>query len=259
MTHDIDSYEAYQGRWRNLALTREDGVLQMRLHTDGGPLLWGAREGSVHDQLGRALRVIARDRGNRVLLLTGSGGAFCAGMNMAELPPPEEANPWMRLMREGQELLMALVDLDIPVIAAVDGPALIHAELAAMSDIVLASNSAVFADVAHILGSVVPGDGAHVIWPMLLGPNRGRYFLLTGQHIAANEALALGIVNEVLAADALMPRAWVLARQLASLPQATSRYSRIAMMQPFKRALLDGLGHGLALEGLALAAMRHAG
>jgi enoyl-CoA hydratase/carnithine racemase len=255
MKSNKSGFEGYKNSWRNLALTREDGVLQMRLHTDDGPLLWGAREGSVHDQIGEALREINRDRGNRVLILTGSGDAFCAGMNMQEMPPPEETDAWLRLMREGTELLMALVDLEIPVIAAVNGPALIHAELAVLSDIVLASESAVFADSPHIPYGVVPGDGAHVVWPMLLGPNRGRYFLLTGQQIAAAEALTLGIVGEVLAHDALLPRAWTLARQLVALPEATSRYSRIALMQPFKRAMLNGLGHGLALEGLALAAL----
>jgi enoyl-CoA hydratase/carnithine racemase len=246
--------DTYRDQWPNLRLQHADGVLQMTLHSDGAPLLWGAREGSVHDQLGRALREIARDRSQRVLILTGAGDAFCAGMNMQDLPPAEETDAWQRLMREGHELLMALVDLDIPVVGAVNGPALIHAELAVLSDIVLASQTAVFADVAHILGGVVPGDGAHVVWPMLLGPNRGRYFLLTGQQIPAAQARELGIVSEVLAPDELMPRAWALARQLAALPPATSRYSRIALMQPFRRALQDGLSHGLALEGLALAA-----
>ena len=239
--------------WRNIRLERAEGVLTLTLHTDGGPLLWGARPGSVHDQLGRVFREIARDRNNRVLILTGSGDAFCAGMDLQDLPGAEEPDAWLRLMREGQELLMALVDLDIPVIGAVNGPAMIHAELAVLSDIVLAAEHAVFADVAHIQGGVVPGDGAHVVWPMLLGPNRGRYFLLTGQRIEAQEALTLGIVNEVLPRDALLARANALARQLAALPPATSRFSRIALMQPFKRALLDGLSHGLALEGLALA------
>ena len=255
MSRTADLFEDYRGRWRNIHLERVDGILTLTLHTNGGPLLWGARAGSVHDQLGRALREIARDRDNRVLLLTGSGDAFCAGMDLQDLPGPEEPDAWLRLMREGQELLMALVDLEIPVIAAVNGPALIHAELAVLSDIVLASENAAFADVAHILGGVVPGDGAHVVWPLLLGPNRGRYFLLTGQQIGAQEALALGIVNEVLSGAALLPRAQALARQLAALPPATSRFSRIALMQPIKRALLDGLGHGLALEGLALASM----
>ena len=245
-------FEDYKDRWRNIRLQRDDGVLLMTLHSDGSSLRWGALAGSVHDQLGPAWREIGRDPDNRVLILTGAGDAFCAGMNRQELPTLEEANAWLRIMREGQELMMALVDLEIPVIAAVNGPALIHAQIPAMSDIVLASERAVFADAAHIPGGVVPGDGAHDIWPMLLGQNRGRYFLLTGQHIDAREAHALGIVAEVLAPEALLPRARTLGRQLAGLPQATSRYSRIALMQPFKRALLDGLGHGLALEGLAL-------
>ena len=87
-------------------------------------------------------------------------------------------------------------------------------------------------------------------WPMLLGANRGRYFLLTGQRIDAQQALELGVVSEVLAPDALLPRAHELARKLARQPATTLRYTRDAVTHPIKRALLDNLAYGLALEGM---------
>jgi enoyl-CoA hydratase/carnithine racemase len=96
----------------------------------------------------------------------------------------------------------------------------------------------------------VPGDGVHIIWPLLLGPNRGRYFLLTGQRLSAEEARAHGVVSEILSAADLMPRARELAAQLARQPDTTLRYTREAVTQPLKRALLSELGFGLALEGL---------
>lgn len=254
----MSRFADYQHRWpANIQLERDAaGVVTLTLHTRGGPLLWGAKPGSIHDTFSQAMRELARDAENRVLLLTGSGEAFCAGMAMDELPGPEEPNAWLRLMREGQELLTSLLDLDIPVVAAVNGPALVHAELAVLSDIVLASQTAVFADVAHTLGGVVPGDGVQVVWPLLLGPNRGRHFLLTGQHIGADEAKQLGVVAEVLPPAELLPRARAVAAQLAALPQATTRYSRLTLIQPIKRAMLDGLNHGLALEGLSIAALQ---
>ena len=77
-------------------------------------------------------------------------------------------------------------------IAAVNGPALIHAELAVLCDIVIASENAEFQDAPHFPNGVVPGDGVHVVWPLVLGANRGRYFLLTGQKLRAKQALDSG-------------------------------------------------------------------
>src|ERR1700729_1709504 len=103
-----------------------------------------------------------------------------------------------KIYLEGKRLLDNLLNIDVPVIGAVNGPARIHAELAVLSDIVLAAETAVFQDAAHMPNGVVPGDGVHVVWPLLLGPNRGRYFLLTGQRLSADEAQAAGVVSEVL-------------------------------------------------------------
>lgn len=131
---------------------------------------------------------------------------------------------WDVIYREGRSLLNNLLAIEVPVIAAVNGPAFIHAELAVLADIVLASDTAIFADKAHGIAGVVPGDGVHTIWPMLLGPNRGRYFLLTGQEIGAQEALTLGIVGDVLAPERLLNRAWEHARSIAARPALAMRY-----------------------------------
>ena len=87
-----------------------------------------------------------------------------------------------------------------------------------MSDVVLASETAYFQDGPHFPSGIVPGDGAHVIWPYVLGPNRGRYFLITGQELDAKTALEYGAVNEVLPAEKLLPRAWEIAEQIAAKP-----------------------------------------
>jgi enoyl-CoA hydratase/carnithine racemase len=97
----------------------------------------------------------------------------------------------------------------------------------------------------------VPGDGVQTVWPMLLGPNRGRYFLLTGQRLSAQEALRLGVVGEVLAADQLMPRARELARRLAALPRRMLRHTRTILVRDLRRRLRDEIDLGLAVEALA--------
>jgi len=101
---------------------------------------------------------------------------------------------------------------------------------------------------------MVPGDGMHIIYPLLLGLNRGRYFLLTGQTLNARQALDLGLVSEVLPRQQLVARAWELAEQLAQRPPLVLRYSRVLLTQHIKRLMHDLLGYGLALEGLGVAA-----
>ena len=127
--------------------------------------------------------------------------------------------------------------------------ALIHAELVIMSDIVLAAEHAVVADLAHFPGGTVPGDGAHVIWPMLLGPNRARYFLMMGEQIPAAEARTLGLVGEVLPRERLLARAWEVGTMLTQKPQRVLRNTRIALIQRMKRHFQEELGYGLLLEG----------
>lgn len=101
----------------------------------------------------------------------------------------------------------------------------------------------------------MPGDGVHIVWQELLGTNRGRYFLLTGQVLDARQALEWGVVNEVLPKARLMPRAMELARQLVALPPLTRRYARTALIQRLKRLMDENIGYGLALEGLAAVEM----
>ena len=245
----------YFDRYSTIAFRREDGILEMRLHTRGGPALW-ATWGGLHRELGPAFREVAEDRDNRVVILTGTGDSFCATFDdQGEAPPPMNATTWDTIVREGSALLVNLMAIEVPVIAAVNGPAFIHAELPALADIVLASESAVFADKAHAIGGVVPGDGVQTVWPMLLGPNRGRYFLFTGQEIGAHEALSLGIVGEVLPQDRLMERAWEHARGIAARPPLAMRYARIVLTQRIREQLGRELTSGLITEGMGVLAM----
>lgn len=254
----MSSLVYYRERYNNIHFERTDGILQMTLHSKGKPLQWGALDGSIHTQLGKAFRKVADDPANRVVILTGKGDAFCTAMNPDEIPRGPAATNWHRLQREGRRMLMNLLDIEVPVIGVFNGPAHIHAELVALSDIVLASETADIADLAHFVHGVAPGDGAHVVWPMLLGPNRGRHFLLTGQRLSASEAQRLGVVAEVLPPDQVLERAWELARQLARQPTPTLQATRAALILPIKRRMLDELGYGLALEGLALIATQTA-
>lgn len=244
----------YADKYHGIKFTRDDaGVLEMTLHTRGGPALWGTSLKSLHAELGHAFRDIAGDPDNRIVIMTGTGDSFIAAMDPEEqFPEPSLGHMWPRIHEEGLALLNNLLAIPVPMIAAVNGPALIHAELAVLCDIVLAVPGAEFADLAHVPGGAVPGDGVHTVWPLLLGPNRGRYFLLTGERIGAQEARSIGVVGEVCEADALLPRAREHAARLAALPAPLLRYTRTILVKQLRQRMLDELPAGLAHEGLAM-------
>jgi enoyl-CoA hydratase/carnithine racemase len=251
---------AYFTRYAQLQMRRDaDGILEVRLHSEGGPCRFGPR---THEHMVDAFYDISRDPDTRVMIFTGTGDSWIAAFDETQAVESDDftvPRNWDRVYWEGKKVLQNLLDIDVPVIAAVNGPALVHSEYILTCDIVLASDNTVFQDLPHLSFGLVPGDGVHVLWPHVLGPVRGRYFLATQQKIGAEEALRLGVVNEVLAPDALMDRAWALARQLAALPTLTLRYMRVATAQRLKELVVREVGHGLALQGLSGAALGNPG
>jgi enoyl-CoA hydratase/carnithine racemase len=241
------SFDEYANRYRHVLMQRRDGILLAQLHTDGGPLVWGD---GPHTELGYAFEDIGRDPQNRVVILTGTGDEFIARIDTSWVGAMTPAK-WDKIYQHGKRLLDNLLDIEVPVIAVVNGPATVHAELAVLADIVLASDTAVFRDAPHFRFGTVPGDGVHVVWPMLLGPNRGRYFLLTGQRLSAHEAKDLGVVSEVHEPAAVLDRAWSIAADLARQPDTCLRYTRVALTRVIRHLMADHVGYGLALEGLA--------
>jgi hypothetical protein len=99
----------------------------------------------------------------------------------------------------------------------------------------------------------VPGDGVNLLWPEVIGSIRGRYFLLTRQILDAQTAQEWGVVNEIVPRDQLLARAHEIARSIAELPPLTSSYTRTALTQRLRRVIDEGIGCGLALEGISAA------
>jgi enoyl-CoA hydratase/carnithine racemase len=248
----MTSLADYENKYKTIVFRREDGILEMRFHTEDGPLRWGFLP---HEEAEDAFLQIGRDRENKVVIMTGTGAAFSG-------PAPDpEANrqahhmgprEWAELGWTAKNLLTNLLAIDVPMISAVNGPALRHPELPVMCDIVLASETAEFQDSAHFTGGLVPGDGVHVVFPMVMGLNRGRYFLLTGQRLNAQQAKEYGLVNEILPVAALLPRAWELARIVLRQPEMNRRYARLLLTEQLRRQMNELLPLGLALEGLAI-------
>jgi len=255
----VKQFEDYSNSYKYAVMRKEDGILEVRFHVDGGPLTW---DQATHRELANVFVDIGADPSTRVIILTGTGDAFSDGYGTIRSQPlgdgvvPTGWNRHDNMVWEGAKMLESLLNVEVPIIAAVNGPALIHAEIALLSDVVLASDTAVFGDTAHIGHGLVPGDGAHVIWPMLMGVNRSRYFFFTEQQLSAAEAQEIGLVGEVLPQSQVLTRAWELARQLNQKPRLTLRYTRVLLTRQLKKALLDDLYLGLHLEGIGQAAVK---
>jgi len=246
----MSTLDRYQGSYSNAKLIRSpEGVLEVTLHTNGEKLIFN---GHTHEQFTDMFHQIGEDLGNRVVILTGSGDAFMDTIN------PEgfdffTPTGYDKIFREGRKILMNILDIDVPMIAALNGPVLMHSEYVLLCDIVLATPTTVFQDVPHAAFGIAPNDGVHLLWPEVIGSIRGRYFILTQQKLGVAEAQLLGVVNEIVPKDKLLTRARELAAGIVKLPPLTTKYTRIGFTQRLRRIVDEGIGYGLALEGITAA------
>jgi enoyl-CoA hydratase/carnithine racemase len=247
-------FEDYKDKYQTIKMQRDAGVLTLTFHTDGGPLRWG---GTPHREFSRAFRDVADDSRNLVVILTGTGTEFSGtrgfALGAADQYGSVKLDAYQRAVfrKESKDLLMQLLRIEVPVIGVINGSAWRHAEIPLLSDIVLAADDAELQDSAHFVNGLVPGDGQHVILPMAIGINRARYYLLTGQVLSAQEAQRIGLVNEVLPRETLMPRAQELAMQVMKQPPAVLRNTRLVLVEQIKRNMQQYYEQGLALESLA--------
>lgn len=187
---------------------------QVALVTLNRPEALNSLSQALRAQLVAALTTLGADPEVRVIVLTGAGRAFCAGLDLKELAAAgdEVANQGVI----GQELLDALSGLEIPVIAAVNGFAMTGGfELALCCDIIIASDQAVFAD-THAKVGIVPAWGISQKLPRIIGPMRAKELSLTGNRLEAQRACEWGLVNRVVPAEALLGESLALAADMVA-------------------------------------------
>ncbi|MGW3174396.1 enoyl-CoA hydratase/isomerase family protein [Streptomyces sp. NPDC001153] len=248
---------AYFTAFPALAMSRTpSGVLTLRFHTDQGPATFTGR---LHTDFPRALYEIGEDRDNRVLVITGTGDRFMTDIDGASLGDITKPAEWDRTLSEGRRVMQRLADLEMPIVAAVNGPASVHSEYALLADIVVAADTTLFSDFPHLTFGIVPGDGIHIVWEDALGLNRARHLALTQGSFTAEQAERWGAVAEVLPLDKVLPRAQELAETLAARPQLLTRYLAVTLRQRISRRIAEGTQLGMALEGLTAADLAHQG
>jgi len=232
--------------FRAIRLERLGPVLRVTLAHPTSEL--NAVDELLHDELGRLFRELRREREARAVVLTGQGRAFSAGGDFAWLSSFEDLRSLEPLRRDAKQILGDLLDVELPIVAALNGPAVgLGASLALLCDVIFMAEGASLAD-PHVRVGIVAGDGGTLIWPLVLGPARAKQYLLTGDAVSAAEAERLGLVNRVVAADALQDEALAFARRLAQGAPLAVRYTKLAVNQWIKQTANVAFDIATALE-----------
>jgi len=185
--------------------------------------------------------------------LTGTGDRFMTDIDGASLGDVTKPMTFDVSYMEGRRILQRFVDMEIPIVAAVNGPATVHSEYALLADYIVASETTTFSDYPHLTFGIVPGDGLQIIWEEVLGLNRARSLILTQGSFTAGEAKSWGVVAELVTQNMVLSRAMEIAEKIAVRPQLLNRYIVITIRQRLSRRMAEGTALGMALESLTAA------
>jgi len=200
---------------------------------------------SAVDEFVQVCAAIATDRSIRVVILAAEGPVFSSGGNVKDMQRFFTQDMSPELIRDEyrngiQRLPKALFNLDVPVIAAVNGPAIgAGLDLACMCDIRIASDKATFAE-SFVKVGIVPGDGGAWLLPRVVGMSKAAEMAFTGEGISAQEALVCGLVSRVVAPESLMEEALALARKIAANPGGVLRMTK-RLLREGQNSSLDSL------------------
>ena len=216
-----------------------------------------AVDGDLHVELARLFRGLKRERTARAIVITGRGRAFSAGGDFNWFPELQDPEKLSELRRDAKQLIWDLLDVELPIVAAVNGPAVgLGASIALLCDVILMADTAVIAD-PHVRVGVVAGDGGAAIWPLLLGPARAKQYLMTGDALKADEAERIGLVNRVVPAADLEREAMAFASRLAAGAPLAVQFTKQAVNKLVKDALNTAFDTSLALELVTFRSQDH--
>jgi len=233
-------------------LERRNGILQVQMHTAGGPVMYGL---PIHNAWSQLWLDLGNDPDNEVLIFSGTGDKWIAGFDPDFATQSLDEMPadafYDQIYADATKLLEAFIfNIDIPTIACINGSGL-HTEFALLCDITLCAEHAELFD-PHFKFNLVPGDGQGLTFQELMGVKRAAYYLYTSDKITAQLAKELGLVNEVVPLDRLLPRAWEIAEQIMEKPRAIRRLTSAVLRRQWKRRLVEDLGFHIAHELLGM-------
>jgi enoyl-CoA hydratase len=224
-----------------------DGIAVLTLNR---PERLNAVNGAMHSELMQVFLDVQADSEVRAAVLTGAGRGFCAGGDFSggALAPKSG----LTIMQEARRIVDNLLDLEKPIVSAVNGPAAgLGATIALLCDVVIASRNARIGD-PHVKMGITAGDGGAVIWPLLIGVNRAKQLLMTGDLISAEEAMRLGLVNTVVEEGQALPEALAFARRLANGAPFAVQSTKVSVNKLIKAVSNLVLPYSLAIEELSM-------
>ena len=212
----------------------------------------------LHHDLTALCAGLRRETRARAVVLTGRGRAFSAGGDFAWFPTLREPERLEALRRDAKQMIWDLLDVEVPIVAAVNGHAMgLGASLALLCDVIFMADTATIGD-PHVRVGLVAGDGGTAIWPLAVGPARAKQYLLTGDPVPAAEAERIGLVNRVVPAADLDAEAMAFARRLAAGAPLAIRYTKLAVNKLVKDALNVAFDTATALELVTFRSEDHA-
>ena len=226
-----------------------ESIGQVRVVVLNRPDKLNAVTQTMHHALRDVWGQLASDREARAVVLTGAGSAFCSGGDVENfIRNNNDVDHRRRSIRGAKELFDVMMDFPLPVVAAVNGPAVgLGCNLAVSCDLVLIADSAYLAE-SHVAVGLVAGDGGTTLWPQMMSILKAKELVLLGDRITADDAVRLGLANRVVPAGSLRVEAIALAQRLADLPAQAVQQTKRAFNMHLKRAALDVMDFSLQAE-----------
>jgi enoyl-CoA hydratase/carnithine racemase len=187
----------------------------------------------MHDAIEEFLHMVNFDPDVNCVVWTGAGRGFCAGGDVKAMGDratgASEAQGPLEILRGAKYLVQRFVNCEVPMVAAINGPAIgLGATIALLNDVTFMAESARIGD-NHVKVGITAGDGGAVIWPHLIGPHRAKELLMSGDLIYGPEAARIGLVNHCVPDDKLMEEAMAYAKKVADGASVAIRFTKIAV------------------------------
>ena len=242
-----------QENYETIQIEKEGGGASLRLNR---PERLNAVNGAMHSELMALFLDVQADPDVRAAVLTGAGRAFSAGGDFGG-GSDMRSKSGLTMMQEARRIVDNLLDCEKPIVSAVNGAAAgLGATVALLCDVVVASRNARIGD-PHVKMGITAGDGGAVIWPLLIGVNRAKYMLMSGDLIPAEEAFAMGLVNKVVDEGEALNEALAIARKLAAGAPYAVQTSKTAVNKFIKAVSNMVLPYSLAVEEVSMRTADH--